>query len=173
MNSHGWHGPPKNDGLFMPCSSTAFTVGHSVPLTKSVTASLTASSPAQVYCLLRSSSSSTNFAGNHPERWLNHRVNSRGTTSAYSLKIWKIELINLCKLTLKEKKREKKKRSIANQIYRSNKDPHRSPDAKGDAGGRRTARHSDDARNRATIKKKKVEERKKDTSSEIVRIVNV
>ncbi|CAD1477396.1 unnamed protein product [Heterotrigona itama] len=46
IKSHGWHGPPKNDGLRIPCSNTAFIAGHNVPLTKSVTASLTASSPA-------------------------------------------------------------------------------------------------------------------------------
>jgi len=40
--------------------------GQRVPLTKSVTTSDTLSSPAHEYCLLRSSSNSTNLAGNQP-----------------------------------------------------------------------------------------------------------
>lgn len=68
IKSQGWQGPPKKVGLRIPCSKTDFIEGHKDPLTKSVTASLTVSSPAQVYCLLRSSNNSTNFAGNQPEK---------------------------------------------------------------------------------------------------------
>lgn len=57
---------PKNDGRFIPCSSTCLIAGQSVPLTKSVIVSDIESSPAILYCLLLSSNSSTNFAGNHP-----------------------------------------------------------------------------------------------------------
>lgn len=58
---------PKKVGLFMPCSSICLIAGHKVPLTKSVIFSVTESSPAIEYCLLRSSNSSTNLAGNHPK----------------------------------------------------------------------------------------------------------
>lgn len=57
---------PKNEGRFIPCSSTCLIAGQSVPLTKSVIVSDMESSPATLYCLLLSSKSSTNFAGNHP-----------------------------------------------------------------------------------------------------------
>lgn len=57
---------PKNDGRFIPCSRTCLIAGQRVPLTKSVIVSDIESSPAILYCLLLSSKSSTNFAGNHP-----------------------------------------------------------------------------------------------------------
>lgn len=57
---------PKNDGRFIPCSSTCLIAGQRVPRTKSVIVSDIESSPATLYCLLLSSNSSTNLAGNHP-----------------------------------------------------------------------------------------------------------
>jgi len=49
MNSQGWQGPPSRDGFFNPCSNMDFKAGHSVPRTKSVTPSVTESSPAMEY----------------------------------------------------------------------------------------------------------------------------
>lgn len=57
---------PRNDGRFIPCSSTCLIAGQRVPRTKSVIVSDIESSPATLYCLLLSSKSSTNFAGNQP-----------------------------------------------------------------------------------------------------------
>lgn len=50
MKSQGWQGPPSIEGFFRPCRKMAFKAGHSVPLTRSVTASVTESSPANEYC---------------------------------------------------------------------------------------------------------------------------
>ena len=59
------HSPNSEVGL-IPCKSIALIAGQRVPLTKSVTVLVTASSPALLYSLLRSSSISTNLAGNQP-----------------------------------------------------------------------------------------------------------
>ena len=52
--------------LLNPCSKIRLTAGHRTPLTRSVMAWVTLSSPANEYSLLRSSKTSTNLAGNHP-----------------------------------------------------------------------------------------------------------
>lgn len=49
MNSQGWQAPPSRDGFFNPCSNMDFKAGQSVPRTKSVTPSVTESSPAMEY----------------------------------------------------------------------------------------------------------------------------
>lgn len=49
MNNHGWQGPPSIEVFFNPCWKMAFRAGHRVPLTRSVTASVTESSPANEY----------------------------------------------------------------------------------------------------------------------------
>lgn len=49
INSQGWQAPPSRDGFFSPCSNRALRAGQRVPRTRSVTASVTASSPATEY----------------------------------------------------------------------------------------------------------------------------
>lgn len=49
MNNQGWQGPPSSDGFFSPCSNMDFSAGQSVPRTRSVTPSVTESSPATEY----------------------------------------------------------------------------------------------------------------------------
>ena len=51
-----------------PCSKILFTAGQKTPLIMSVIAWVTLSSPAYEYSLLRSSRTSTNFAGNQPAK---------------------------------------------------------------------------------------------------------
>lgn len=53
MNSQGWQAPPSKDGFFSPCSNRALRAGQSVPRTRSVTPSVTVSSPAMEYWLWR------------------------------------------------------------------------------------------------------------------------
>lgn len=50
INSQGWQAPPSRDGFFSPCSNRALRAGQRVPRTRSVTPSVTVSSPAMEYC---------------------------------------------------------------------------------------------------------------------------
>lgn len=49
INSQGWQAPPSKDGFFSPCSNKALRAGQRVPRTRSVTPSVTESSPAMEY----------------------------------------------------------------------------------------------------------------------------
>lgn len=49
MNIQGWQAPPSRVGFLSPCSNRALRAGQRVPLTRSVTPSVTVSSPAMEY----------------------------------------------------------------------------------------------------------------------------
>lgn len=65
---------PKMEAFFMPCSKTCLIVGARVPRTRCAMFSFIESSPALLYCLERSSSNCTNFAGNQPRSPFNSPI---------------------------------------------------------------------------------------------------